>query len=69
MVLGEMDVARVNSYQSNQDDPPVHRAPGSHSTSSGHHPIPGGDSRSASYPVDDVHQPRNEQGIGDGGEN
>ena len=33
----------------------------------GGHPIPGDDSRSASYPVDDVQQGKMAKGVGDGG--
>ena len=35
VVLGEMDVTRVNSNQSNPGDPPVHKATRSHPTSQG----------------------------------
>ena len=44
LVLGEMDVVRVNLYQSDQGTPSAHglvRAP----TASGGHPIPGADTR------------------------
>ena len=57
MVLGEMDVAWVNPYRSDKGSPSalgLVRTP----TVSGGHPIPGGDTRSATYPVDDVHQAR-----------
>ena len=57
MILGEMDVALVKQNQSGQGDPPAHglvRTP----PVSGGHQLPGGDSGSASYPVDDVHQVR-----------
>ena len=57
MALGEMDVARVNQYRSNQGTSSAHelvRTP----TVSGGHPIPGGGggTRSATYPVVDGHQ-------------
>ena len=61
VVLGEMDVARVNSYRSDHGERPLHfplRTP----LASGGHPTPsvcvcggGGDSMSPSYVVDDVH--------------
>ena len=57
---GEMDVARVYPYRSDQgsSSAPAHGLVGT-PTVSGGHPIPGGgDSRPASYPVGDVHQTR-----------
>ena len=63
-----MDAARVCPYRSDQVTP---RARGLVRTpmSSVGHPIPGGggDTRSATYPVDDVHQPRITWGVVDGG--
>ena len=55
VVLGEMDVARVKPNQPSKGDLAVHKATGSHPTSQGRPPTSGGESRSASYPVDDVH--------------
>ena len=52
--LGEMDVARAYPYRSDQGTPSVHglvRTP----TASGGRPIPGSDTRPATYPADDVH--------------
>ena len=57
MVLGEMDVAVVSPYRSDQGTISAHalvRTP----TISGGHLTPEGDIRSATYPVDDVHQAR-----------
>ena len=58
-----MDVTQVNSYRSGQGEPPV-PWPGSHPPASGSHPIPGGDTRSATYPVDDLHQTQMTQDVG-----
>ena len=57
LVLEEMDIARVNPYQSDQGTPSdlgLVRTPNGQrrSPNSGG----GGDTRSATYPVDDVHQ-------------
>ena len=62
LVLGEIGVARVHPYRSDQGSP---RPRGLVRTlmASGGHPIPGGDTRSATYPVDDVHQARITYGI------
>ena len=59
MVLGKMDVAQVKSIPFSQGDSAVCK-PGLHPTDqgSGSHQLPRGDSRSASYPVDGVHQSR-----------
>ena len=57
LVPGEMDVARVHPYRYDQGtlkSRGLVRTP----TASGGHPIPGGDTRSASYLVNDVHQAR-----------
>ena len=66
VVLGEMDVARMNPYRSGQGEPPVHMAWFASPPASGSHPIPGagGDSRSAFFPVDDIHQARITEGLG-----
>ena len=60
MVLEEMDVARVNPYWSGQSEPPLQLACITTQQASCSHPIRGGDTRSTSYPVDDVHQARME---------
>ena len=68
MILGEMDIARVNPYRSGQSEPPVHMA-----LFAPHRPTTvtefrgGGDSRFASYPVDDVHQAGSQRALVDGG--
>ena len=67
VLLGEKDVVWVKTNQSGQGGPPIHRATGSHPTSQERSPTSGGDSRSASYSVDYVHQVRITQGVGDGG--
>ena len=36
-------------------------------SASGGHPLPGGDSRSALFPVDDAHQARTTEGVGGSG--
>ena len=62
MVLGEMDVARVNLYRSGQGAPSalgLVRTP----PANGGHPIPEGDKKSATYQVDDVHQARMAKGV------
>ena len=59
VVLGEMDVARVNLYCFGQGLGLV-PAP----LTNGGHPIPEGDLRSASCPVDDFHQARMSEGVG-----
>ena len=55
MVLGEMDVALVNPRRFGQG-PPIVLGLVPTSPVNGGHPMPGGDSRSASYPADDFHQ-------------
>ena len=55
LVLEAMDVARMNPYRYDQDTPSAHGLVLTPTTSGGH-PTPGGDDRSAIYPVDDVHQ-------------
>ena len=61
MIFGEMDVARVNPYRSGQSELVHWSGTSAHGLvcippASDGHPIPGGDSRSSSCPVDDVHQ-------------
>ena len=58
LVPGETDVTQVNSYRSDRDTPSAHGLVRSPMASSGGHPIPGGDTGSATYPVDSVHQAR-----------
>ena len=57
MLLGKVNVARVNPYRSCQGEPPMHLA-----CLAPYRPVAvtqsGGDSRSSSYPVDDVPQAR-----------
>ena len=62
MVLGEMDVARVNPHWSGQGEPPLQLACFTTRQASSSHPTPGGggDTRCPSYSVDDVHQARME---------
>ena len=50
VVMGEMDVDRVIQYRFCQGQPTVHSTP----PANGGHPMPGGDTRSATYPVDCV---------------
>ena len=68
MVLEEMEATRVNPYRSGQGEPPVHLTWFPPPPASGGHPMPGGDLKSASCSVDDVHQARVTQGrvFGDG---
>ena len=58
VVLGEMDVTRVNPNQSSPGDPPVHKATLSHPTSQGRSLISerggGRSTRYALNPVDNV---------------
>ena len=65
MVLGKMDVAQVKSIPFSQGDSAVCK-PGLHPTDqgSGGHQLPRGDSRSAPYPVDGVHQSRIAEYVG-----
>ena len=65
VVLGEMDVARVNLYLPFWPRP-APSALGLVPTppANAGHPIPGGDSRSASHRVGDVHQARMTKGVG-----
>ena len=64
VVLGEMDVARVNPYRFGRDQRPAQlawsqpRAP----VNGGHQSV--GESRSVSHPVDDVYQSRMTNGVG-----
>ena len=61
MVLGEMEANRVSPYQSGRVETPAYLAWfAPHRWS----PDSGVDSRSASYPGDDVHQARMTEGVG-----
>ena len=66
---GEIDATRVNQYQTGQSEPPsAHGLVCTPSASDGH-PTPGvgrGDSSSASYPADDVHQARSHRALEEG---
>ena len=65
LVLVVLNIARVNPYRSDQSEPPGHMAWfAPHRTGEGGHL--GGDLRSTSYPVDDVHQAWMTWDIGDG---
>ena len=65
VILGEMDVALVNPYRFGQGQPPVHSALfNPPPPANGGHPIPVDDTRSAAYPVDDVHQALITYGMG-----
>ena len=52
-----MIFARVNPYRSDQGYSSAYGLVRT-LTASGRHPIPGGDSKSATYPVNDIHQAR-----------
>ena len=67
VVLGEMYVARVNPYRLDQV---ASSAPSLACISSagGDHPVLGFDMKSATYPVDDVHQARMTKGFWGGGQ-
>ena len=62
VVLGEMDVARVNlpDYKGFSASP---LSDGTHPSGQRRPPILGGGSGSAVYPVNHVHQARNDEGI------
>ena len=64
LVLETMNVARMNPYGYDQGTLSAHRLVRTPTASSGH-PTPGGDTRSSTYLVDDVHQARISQGVGD----
>ena len=67
MLLGKMNVVRVNPYRSGQGEPPSHRTwPVSHPTGQQRSPIFGDGSRSPSCPVDEARQARMTYGVGDG---
>ena len=69
LVLGEMDVARVNPYRFDQGQPPSALGLVPTPPANDGHPFPGegeGDSSSATYPVDDVHQARLRRALGMG---
>ena len=68
MVLGEMDVAQVKPSQTSQGDPHCTRELVRTPPVSGGHQLSGGDSRSISCLVDDVHQARSTKSVGDGDE-
>ena len=65
VTLGEVNLNRANPCRSGQGESRVHNAHDLIRTppASGGHPLPGGDSRSASFPVDDVHQARVTEGV------
>ena len=68
LVLGEINVARMNPYRLTRIPPVLLGSLGlvRASTVSGGHPMTGGDTRPATYLMDDVHQARITSGIGDG---
>ena len=64
VILGEMDVARVNPYRSGQGEPPIHIAWfAPHRPPAVTHSGVVGDLKSASFPVDDAHQARIADGV------
>ena len=63
---GQMEVARVKPMPIWSRQPPMHSATDSHPTGQRWSPITRGDSRSAFFPVDGVHQVRISQGVGVG---
>ena len=65
VILREMDVVWVNPYRSGQSEPPVHTA-WLALTGKPRSPNFGRDSRSASYPVDNVHQAGSHRALEDG---
>ena len=72
MILGEMNGARVNPYQSGLSELVHWSGTSAHCLvcippSSDGHPILGGDSMSASHPVDDVHQAGSHRALMDQG--
>ena len=66
LVLGEMDMARVHPYRSDQVSRSAHGLVRT-TAASGGHPVPGAGTRSVTYPLDDVHRAWITYGVGDAG--